>query len=342
MSTIVFTAVAFSLLAASARVWGTLIRRWSRGLPAVSPEPYKPPCWGPLDVLLAIALLFTFTALATYAVNERFDVTPGTSREELSLNYHRWHICALALASLATLITAVGAIMRRCHASLGDLGFGFHAAWRDFRLGVRAFLALAPPVYALQYLLVQWVDSKHPVVELLRTYPDPWLMLAGIGSAVVVAPLFEEFLFRGLLQGWLEKLVTHTSHAATLFFGGGTECARETNALNDEAHASGRSEADGNDSGNPYVAPAVQRDPASLNGTGRASGFVSYLPILASSALFAALHYSHGPDWVPLFVLALGLGYLYHQTHRLVPCITVHLLLNGCSMSIFLIELLQV
>jgi len=37
-------------------------------------------------------------------------------------------------------------------------------------------------------------------------------------------------------------------------------------------------------------------------------------PILLSAGLFAALHATHGPDPIPLFLLALGLGYLYQRT----------------------------
>ena len=50
------------------------------------------------------------------------------------------------------------------------------------------------------------------------------------------------------------------------------------------------------------------------------------------AAIFALLHYSHGPDWVPLFFLAMGMGYLYQRTHRLLPSLVVHGLLNSLSM----------
>jgi membrane protease YdiL (CAAX protease family) len=53
------------------------------------------------------------------------------------------------------------------------------------------------------------------------------------------------------------------------------------------------------------------------------------------------MHASHGPDPVPLFVLALGLGYLYQRTHRLLPCVVVHLLLNLCSLGALVIEIVS-
>ena len=57
-----------------------------------------------------------------------------------------------------------------------------------------------------------------------------------------------------------------------------------------------------------------------------------------SATLFAALHASHGPDPIPLFMLAVGLGYLYQRTHRILPCVTVHFLLNSVTLAVFLLQ----
>jgi hypothetical protein len=58
----------------------------------------------------------------------------------------------------------------------------------------------------------------------------------------------------------------------------------------------------------------------------------AWLPIAISSVIFALLHYTHGPDWIPLIFLAAGMGYLYQRTHRLLPSLTVHCLLNSYSL----------
>ena len=52
-------------------------------------------------------------------------------------------------------------------------------------------------------------------------------------------------------------------------------------------------------------------------------------PILVSSLVFALLHLGQGGAPIPLFFLAVGLGFLYQRTGRLTPCIVVHMLLNG-------------
>jgi hypothetical protein len=61
-------------------------------------------------------------------------------------------------------------------------------------------------------------------------------------------------------------------------------------------------------------------------------GISAWLPIGLSAIIFALLHFSHGPDWVALTLLACGMGYLYQRTHRLVPSLVVHALLNSLSM----------
>jgi membrane protease YdiL (CAAX protease family) len=54
--------------------------------------------------------------------------------------------------------------------------------------------------------------------------------------------------------------------------------------------------------------------------------------ILTSSALFALMHVSHGAAPIPLFVLALGLGFVYARTGRVLPCIVIHVWLNAWSL----------
>ena len=78
----------------------------------------------------------------------------------------------------------------------------------DLRLGLIGFVMLAPPVYAMQGLLVYfWQPSKHPLMEMFKASPDPGFFALLFVAAAIVAPLFEELMFRVLLQGFLEKAV---------------------------------------------------------------------------------------------------------------------------------------
>src|SRR5687767_4662553 len=66
-----------------------------------------------------------------------------------------------------------------------------------------------------------------------------------------------------------------------------------------------------------------------------------WLPIVMISIIFALMHYSHGLAWIPLTLLALGLDYIYQQTHRLLPSITVHFCLNALSMAPFWVQMFE-
>ncbi|WP_165440637.1 CPBP family intramembrane glutamic endopeptidase [Rubripirellula amarantea] len=57
-------------------------------------------------------------------------------------------------------------------------------------------------------------------------------------------------------------------------------------------------------------------------------------PVIASSFIFAIMHFGHGAAPVPLFVLALALGYLYRRTGSIVAPIVVHMVLNSLTLIV--------
>ena len=61
------------------------------------------------------------------------------------------------------------------------------------------------PLLGLAGLLDQIVPYRHPLVDLLAERRDAVALAVVIGSAVVAAPVAEEFFFRRVLQGWLER-----------------------------------------------------------------------------------------------------------------------------------------
>jgi len=62
------------------------------------------------------------------------------------------------------------------------------------------------------------------------------------------------------------------------------------------------------------------------------------IPIGLSSLAFGLAHLGNGPDPVALFVLALFLGYLYRQTHRIFPSLVLHMCFNGATMALLWLE----
>src|SRR5207253_165481 len=70
------------------------------------------------------------------------------------------------------------------------------------------------------------------------------------------------------------------------------------------------------------------------------SRFLTAVAVVITSLFFAAVH---GPQWpapIPLFVLALAIGTLYHRTGSLIAAICMHAVFNGFSMLGLIIMLL--
>ncbi len=120
-------------------------------------------------------------------------------------------LAATSLANLATVAFAIGWIRLAAGATWSDLGLRFDRVRDDVRLGLAAFAAVSVPIYLLQALLSQFVQEEHPIITLLKEHRQPWLLALCAFSAVIVAPLAEEFFFRVLLQGWLESLAARTA-----------------------------------------------------------------------------------------------------------------------------------
>lgn len=97
--------------------------------------------------------------------------------------------------------------------------FGPHPqfSWRAFGVGLLTFVAIVPPVLLLG-AIYQWLvpvfnlpTEAQPTITMLRTETDQsllvWLML----FAVIIAPLFEEIVFRGFIYPAVKQRVGLTA-----------------------------------------------------------------------------------------------------------------------------------
>ena len=144
---------------------------------------------------------------------------------------------------------------------------------RQLLLAVFLLLAVVPVMFDLKCLseiLISKTGSEvtyQRAVEMISSTKSPWLKGYLMFSAVVLAPVAEEFFFRGLFFSGLKKL-------------GWPKCAW-----------------------------------------------------LVSSFLFAAIHFNL-PTFLPLFVFALALTWLYERTEGLLAPMLAHSLFNAANLVI--------
>jgi len=168
-----------------------------------------------------------------------------------------------------------GALFLKLH----DIRWRDALGWRSdtwklqLLLTVTVLAAALPVVYGLKYLSVltlqhfHWAVEDQRSVEMFSSVKSTWLRIYLGFFAVVLAPLGEEFVFRGLL------------------FSAAKKC------------------------GWPWA------------------GWIGV------SFLFAFIHFS-APIFLPLFVLALALTWLYEKTEGLLAPIVAHSLFNAANIGL--------
>lgn len=155
---------------------------------------------------------------------------------------------------------------------------GLRANRQDIKLGLISTPLILVLVMVMSLLASAMVEYDHPVLQsLLEQNSVSFLTLTFLVTAIAT-PIFEEFLFRGLLQGSLQAIADSQ----------------------------------------PDVSQWQPR---------------AHWPILISSFIFAMMHFpGQGAAPIPIFVLSVGLGYLYRQTGSLAPPIIVHVILNSITL----------
>lgn len=177
-------------------------RRLSRGEAVVPLRPHEPVPWGGADVAGIVAAYLLAAVVAMTVVP---DTAPLVRR-----------LSASSLVTVAVAVASAGWLARRGAdaAALGVAG----GRWReDLGLALGSLGLVVFPLLTLAGLLNLLVPYKHHVVDLLAKQRDPWTVAVVVVSAVVVAPLAEEFFFRRVLQGWLEKRLAGDAVAPVLF-----------------------------------------------------------------------------------------------------------------------------
>lgn len=182
--------IAAVALAASLAVLWTIARRRRLGLPVVEPRPHPRAAWTGADVAAAVITFFGLQMLAVGGL-------PADASMHVRLAAGSLSMLAATGVTLATLLSR-GASWAALRLPAG------HVA-SDLRLAVAALCLLVAPLLGMAAVLDKLEPYRHVIVDFLTAHRDPLSIGLVCFAAVVTAPIAEEILFRGLLQGWLES-----------------------------------------------------------------------------------------------------------------------------------------
>jgi membrane protease YdiL (CAAX protease family) len=191
------------LLTGTGLLCGQLWLLWRRRLPP--PPPLVGPPLSLADVILVIAGGFVLVGEV---------ILPAFTRTGLSGLMASWPLSAATRQGLEVLTTyltvmvaPLGLLALLVPAQLqpppgGWLQWGWRPPAAVTRPALRMVLMVLPLVALASWLLqLLWRDpgGTNPLLEMVLDTSDGWALLAFAVTAVVLAPLFEETLFRGVL-----------------------------------------------------------------------------------------------------------------------------------------------
>ena len=232
------------------------------------------------------------------------------------------------------------------------------AGWQVLQ-GFVAWPLAMPVVYGMMVVAVRiWGKESHPLETAIQREGTGGKAVIFFLAGVILAPAAEELIFRGVLLGWLDRLILQGRRG------------RPGMGIKPEPIGLGQPE----DAALPpletpaqavslaatvHGAPSVPADPYTPPLTTLVSPEGSWHPDvgdekpshdrsvtarlwlanLSISLLFAGLHYTDWPTPVPIFFLSLVLGFLYQRTGSLVAPVTLHMTFNGISTVLMFLTL---
>ncbi len=231
------------------------------------------------------------------------------------------------MAILATLPFIIGLAVLMIGDRLAKPTLPRELAWspgqlpRGIGLGLLAMLSVLPLMFgagiALE-LFYQWVGYEHPtehdILTVLGRSREQLTTYLIIGGATLLAPVFEEFLFRGHLQ--------------TVLVGAFSPRPSKTQGfplVQDEAPAP-----------SAPTAPMATPEPMSKPEPPALSPALRWAAIAITSIVFTLLHPAW--TWPLIFLLSLALGYAYERTGNLWVPVVMHLVFNSVQTAFFLLS----
>ncbi|WP_010583551.1 CPBP family intramembrane glutamic endopeptidase [Schlesneria paludicola] len=189
-----------ALILASAFAWQTIIRRRIDCRPILEWNEEPRATWRSIPEMLVVyvALLWPVSHLFVLSLSP-----PIPSPITLDA------VARGAAVNFCLILAAIG-ILASSHRPLAEFGMSFRQLSVQARVALFGFCAAVLPmaVSMLATLPLRGRETQHSLLKLLTEQPDVTTIGIIAMTAVISAPLWEELMFRVVLQGWLTSMFT--------------------------------------------------------------------------------------------------------------------------------------
>jgi membrane protease YdiL (CAAX protease family) len=232
-------------------------------------------------------------------------------------------------------LAAIVAFLFSSDARAYQVGWTSRHIGRDVLLGVVSTVAITPLAQTVNLVVGElWrryvtEPTPHALTKISESQPQliDWILI--FLSAVIIAAILEELLFRAILQSW----ATSRSYGGDVMTGAAVVLSSGL-VWEPVRHAAGLGEAAiaacplffALAMGLVYLVLRWGFRSAAVNG------------IFGTGLLFGVVHIAAWPTPVPLSLVGIGLGMLYYRTQRLLPSVVAHALFNTVSFVELLIQ----
>ncbi|HEV8061032.1 MAG TPA: CPBP family intramembrane glutamic endopeptidase [Gemmataceae bacterium] len=342
LNTFAYAAAAVFLASAFLVITGCALLGWP--IPLLPPRRNRFVPWGGIEVLVVfsavevlIPLILAQLLQSSGLFHWLYDITGGNFGAQFSgdqdKEFRHLAIWETFLGFPFKVFLVAVLLHTSCDFRPYQLGFTKCRLWQMAALGWLAWLVWGLPCDLFHLLmssgyarLFPQPPDVHAIAKIALENPSrfEWFLL--ISSAVVVAPVVEEFLFRGLLLRWL--IAKPSGALATYGISLALAAMAITNRLDRAMDWLGVLNA---------AAPLLfvllvicaAEALAWLKRDARAC--IRWRAILTSSLLFAIAHANVWPSPIALFVLAICLAWMACRTQSIIPCIVAHALFNSVA-----------
>ncbi len=190
-----------SVLVGSLAAWIGLLRSRQSEQPWLDGCDEPRATWTSFAEVTVLGLVFLMFGLM---LMPRLDPVPPVSSMPLSVRR-----LALQLVSIGFLVPLLPGILICSQRPPAEFGLKLRPFLAQVRDGVIGFLLALLPMAPLMLITAPFRnhDSQNALLKLLADEPEPATVALICLTAVVFAPLFEEMMFRVVLQGWLTTIV---------------------------------------------------------------------------------------------------------------------------------------